>query len=65
MSLKACKSLAVSLIAASAMIGAPAMAASTINVAVAANFAGAMTALIAQFKAHLSDPRLQCHLYCG
>lgn len=51
MSLKACKSLAVSLIAASATIGAPAMAASTINVAVAANFTGAMTALIAQFKA--------------
>lgn len=51
MSMKACKSLAVSLIAASALIGGPANAASTINVAVAANFAGAMTALIAQFKA--------------
>jgi molybdate transport system substrate-binding protein len=51
MSLKTCKSLAVTLIAASVLIGGPAKAASTINVAVAANFAGAMTALIAQFKA--------------
>jgi len=54
MSTKVCKSLAVSLIAVSAMIGAPAMAASTINVAVAANFTGAMTALVAQFK--LANP---------
>lgn len=50
MSTKTCKKLAISLLATTTFMSGPAMAASTINVAVAANFTGAMTALIAQFK---------------
>ncbi len=50
MSTKTCKKLAISLLAVATVMSGPAMAASTINVAVAANFTGAMTALIAQFK---------------
>lgn len=50
MSTKSCKSLAISVLTLATAIAGPAMAGSTINVAVAANFTGAMTALIAQFK---------------